>query len=243
MTMTTSTTKLRFFGVSVVGPYHREMSQPNQDAWLGGSRKYGTFVVVCDGLGSRPQSGRGASQACLAVRDAIRYWWTFSGNSSKMLLKLIHLFWRIRIEPYSPSECATTCLFAAVSPSGRLIVAGIGDGLIAIKQRDGAINQVLGRTVTEFSNQTTALGQGFNLDDWRLATSEVFEPGTSVLLATDGVADDLLNERVGDFVNWLIREYGELPPVVRHHRLQRELRNWPTPRHFDDKTLAVLYQE
>lgn len=215
---------------------------PNEDAWVGGSRAYGTFIAVCDGLGSKPLGGWGATQACLATRDAIRYWHSLGNTSANTLLKLIELFWKTRIEPNAPSDCATTCLFAVTLPSGRLIAAGNGDGLIAVRKQDGDVDFVLGRHITGFSNQTTALGSRFQADDWRLGILDSFEPGMALLLASDGIADDLLEERVGEFIFWLVREYAELPATARHNKLVRDLKNWPTPRHVDDKTLAVMYR-
>jgi hypothetical protein len=60
------------------------------------------------------------------------------------------------------------------------------------------------------------------------------------VLATDGVADDLISEKLDAFCNWLVDDFLDLNPLKRWRRLQTELRNWPTPGHIDDKTLAVL---
>ena len=41
-------------------------------------------------------------------------------------------------------------------------------------------------------------------------------------------------------IAWLKDEIAVLQPVARWRSLQRELTGWPTPRHLDDKTIAVL---
>jgi hypothetical protein len=60
------------------------------------------------------------------------------------------------------------------------------------------------------------------------------------VLASDGVSDDLRPDRLADFVAWLKDEIAALQPVARWRSLRRELTEWPTPRHLDDKTIAVL---
>ena len=64
--------------------------------------------------------------------------------------------------------------------------------------------------------------------------------GRIVVLATDGVADDLDPERLGAFTDWLTTDVARLAPMARWRRLHQELRDWPVPRHVDDKTVAVL---
>ena len=41
------------------------------------------------------------------------------------------------------------------------------------------------------------------------------------MLAVDGVADDLLPERIDDFVTWLIDEFATLPAQRRWRALRR----------------------
>jgi serine/threonine protein phosphatase PrpC len=97
---------------------------------------------------------------------------------------------------------------------------------------------VLGPRASGFANETEALGQA---SSW-ICHSFRRADGDVVVLASDGVADDLLPERIDDFVTWLMDEFAPLPPSQRWRTLQRELMEWPTPRHTDDKTLVVLAQ-
>ena len=60
------------------------------------------------------------------------------------------------------------------------------------------------------------------------------------MLVTDGIADDLRPDKLDAFVKWLRDEIGRKPKNERLTALRRALREWPTPAHLDDKTLAVL---
>ncbi|PJA56299.1 MAG: protein phosphatase 2C domain-containing protein, partial [Rhodocyclales bacterium CG_4_9_14_3_um_filter_68_10] len=88
---------------------------------------------------------------------------------------------------------------------------------------------------------TCALGATRQLGAWHI---EVLPPADrTVILCTDGVADDLLEDRYFEFARWVDGELAPLPPGVRWRRVARELRAWPTPNHIDDKTLAVITRQ
>ena len=88
--------------------------------------------------------------------------------------------------------------------------------------------------------QTHALGTAHRLSDWSFDLGAPLQAGDALLLATDGVSDDLVPERVGDLIAWLT---GELAQTAHPGRsLARELRAWPVPKHLDDKTLVVLWR-
>ena len=199
----------------------------------------------CDDCGLRwtwfATHGRlGANQACLAARDAISTWSRLPGKPANPLPQLIRAVWELRTAPTEPDRCATTCLFAAATVSQTLIVGGLGDGLALVRFPDGGIRQLIGRG-NSFTNETLALGVPHKRSDWCLEVMTVSEPNTAVVLATDGIADDLVEDRVGDFANWLCERFLPMPPMLRHRSLLQQLRNWPTPNHQDDKTVAVLF--
>lgn len=231
--------KIITFGVSVRGPNHVRAQEKNQDAWLGSKTRSFAMIVVCDGLGSRPQSGMGARVACQAVNEAIRIWNKTPNASVSNLPKLIKLIWEMRLTGLNQVDFATTCIFACVTSSGRLIVAGLGDGIALIRSKDGSVNQVIGRE-TGFSNQTIALGSPHQLSDWKTFEIEQLTEGTTLLLATDGIADDLLPEKYSHFVEWLESDFSYMDPIKRKKKLRRALLDWPTPLHQDDKTLTVI---
>ena len=232
--------QVEWFGASVKGPLHKREGRPNEDAWQGISGTFGTALVVSDGMGSKPNARTGARMACKAVKDALRHWGKSNGASPVVLLRLIHLLWGLRVLPASVEDSAATCLFAVVVPSGELFVAKLGDGIAAIRETDGQVT-VLGGDRSGFSNQTTGLGVARSTKEWSIINKSSFPPGAAVLLASDGIADDLIGDRLGDFISLLTEDFGYMEPSQRWRSLCKELRDWPTPKHLDDKTLAILW--
>lgn len=226
-----------YFGASIVGPRHRAERKPNEDSWLGARGAFGTLVVVSDGMGSRREARRGAQMACRAVLDAVRSWHRAGTRDLEELLARIEPVWCSLIAPSTAHDCAATCLFALAHTCGQVHVAAIGDGLALLRTRR-RLEWIVGPRSNGFANETAALGHS------RPWTSRSFPcaGGEVVVLATDGVADDLLPERIDDFVQWLMDDFASMAPSQRWRALQRELKNWPTPHHNDDKTLVVLVQ-
>ena len=228
------------FGASVRGPLHQHEGMPNQDAWLRANGRFGNLIVVCDGLGSKPHSSSGAKAACAAARDAIFKWAKTPDAPAPYLAHLIEVYWRLRIHPLSPRDAATTCLVAFAHSSGRWIVGGLGDGLVAVRTGDEPVISVIGDRGISFGSETAALGVSPGPKEWSLSILQPTQAKRFAVLATDGVADDLREDRLDDFCSWVVTDFGEMNPSSRWHRLQSELRNWPTPKHLDDKTIAVL---
>lgn len=228
------------FGVSVCGPRNKSETRTNQDSCFTGRGSFGHLIVVADGLGSRPASSVGARAACAVVRQAVRLWpGAANAADPAHLVRLVEVLWRLRLAPRSPAECATTCMFALREATGYLVLAGLGDGLAALRKSDKSVTTYGGRREADFGDETRALGAPHRIEDWWIATDP---PGSrrAVVLTTDGVADDLEPARVDGFVEWLVSEVGQLRASARSRRLRRELENWPIPDHADDKTVAVL---
>lgn len=227
--------RVDYFGASVAGPAHRAARQLNEDRWLGASGSFGSLIVVSDGLGSKPQARRGAQGACIATLRAVRSWFSDGEGTVEQLLRRIEAFWLEEIAPYDRTDCAATCLMALAHQNGGAYVAALGDGMAAVRS---------GRTVERiefprglaFSNETMSLGGSGTWASRRYGVSEV----DAIVLASDGVSDDLQSDRIADFVAWLTDDIGPLQPQPRWRQLCHELHNWPTPRHLDDKSLAVL---
>lgn len=225
-----------YFGATSIGPTHRAERTPNQDCWLGVRGAFGTLIVVSDGLGSKRDARRGAQMACRAVLEAVRVWHEEGSDALDDLLRRIEPRWLDRIAPADAKDCAATCLFALAHIRGRLHVAAIGDGMALVRTRRGALEWVVGPRVSGFANETHALGDSRS---W-VHRSLSWEAGDVVILASDGVADDLLPNRMNEFVTWVMGTFAILSPHRRWRELRRALTNWPTPRHTDDKTLVVL---
>ena len=224
-------------GATLRGPSHRRAGLPNQDAWLARLWTRGAFATVADGLGSRPLSHLGSRAACRSVGSALRRWRRGSDLPVDLLLRAIHLDWRLHLHPQLPGDCATTCLFGVIS--GEWLTLGqLGDGVVAALLRNEQVTR-LEQAEQDFSNETTGLGLARDLSEWRttqLAVDEV----SAVLLATDGVSEELDLDRLDALMTWLSSELQDLPRSQRSYRLARELRALDGPGRTDDRTLAVI---
>jgi serine/threonine protein phosphatase PrpC len=226
-------------GASVRGPAHVRAGLPNQDAWHGRLLHGHGLIVVCDGLGSRPRSAEGARAACRAVADALRRWQRVPQADPQLVLRLVHASWNLLVDPIGRDACATTCLFGAVLGDGRIVLAQLGDGLAALKTDREFLALPAGGN--GFGNMTTGLGIASDLREWRIQVLPPPQGAVALVLASDGIADDLLAERRADFLDHLIRRHGSGRNGGR--ALAAALRAWPTPRHLDDKTVAVLWNQ
>jgi serine/threonine protein phosphatase PrpC len=229
---------VRVVASSVRGPSHARDGLPCQDAWLAVTDVRASLAVVCDGMGSRPRAREGSRAATLAIRDAWRLWRRSPVGSVEDLIRLIEAAWRLRLGRIPPDEAATTCLLYAEDGHGRAAQAQLGDGLIARQSRHGAV--AVHPTRSLGFNLTHALGTPHTLADWSFALVEPLAIGEALMLATDGVSDDLNPARLGDFVTWTKDELGSLQRPGRV--LAHELRNWPVPHHQDDKTLLIMWK-
>ena len=226
-------------GASVQGPAHRDASLPNQDAWSTFEGPFAHGIVVCDGLGSKPYSHFGSRLACAAVGEAFRIWSREPEATLEELIRLIHALWNIRVSRYGQRDAATTCLFAAGLISGDLLLGQLGDGMVLLETPNGGIQQVTPPR-DGFLNETTGLGIARSIGEW-VTHRQPIEPDTFVMLATDGISDDVRPERLPDWVNYWKTELLPANPRQRAARIARELENWPRPLHSDDKTLAVMW--
>ena len=228
------------YGASIRGPTHRREGVLNQDAWLRACGGFGSLIVVCDGMGSRPEARMGARAACAAAREAVLRWAEAHEAPVSYLVHLIEVLWRLRIHPSEPKDAATTCLLALARASGQWVVGGVGDGLAVVRTGDAPATQYIGDRNGGFGNETLALGLSRGSKAWNLSVLPPTKAERIAVLATDGVADDLLPEKLEAFCDWLIDDFQALAPGPRWRRLQSELLGWPTPKHLDDKTIAVL---
>lgn len=224
------------FGATVAGPAHEAAGEPNQDAWVSTRAGGWQVVAVADGLGSRPHAATGARAACTAAVEAVRTWRQTPAAPMEVLVALVHVLWRARVAPHEPDSCATTCIFAALGPDGAGVAAHLGDGLMLIRDAQG-LRPLHARPQGAFVNETRALGITKQTGAWSTA---VFTPGArAIVLCTDGVADDLLPEKHDEFMVWAT-SHTDRAPRARGPALRAALRGWPTPKHLDDKTVAVI---
>lgn len=199
------------------------------DGWLG---------VVCDGLGSHSRSAWGARQACRAVRSAIAE--TDFGTHPEAICTSVHAGWLRSLAPVSAQEAGTTCLFAYLDRAGRGLCAQLGDGLMVCRSR-GEFRR-LSPLRSGFSDHTEALSETFRSEEWRVHETHLLEPGDGILMMTDGVSDDIHPGSIEAFFDEVRLEGCSKNRRMMRRWLTRELHEWPTAHHSDDKTIAGIFR-
>jgi serine/threonine protein phosphatase PrpC len=228
------------FGASVTGPRHRRAGKPNEDAWGKRATKDSIVLAVADGVGSCPSARRGAQCARKAALHTMSCW-VNTQDPTTVFATALRQRWLALVAPTPAPQAGTTCLVAGVAKTGELRLAALGDGLAAYASVAGEIT-VATAARDGFANETVALDESTLPGDWRHVDGLAFKPGGIVLLATDGVSDDLQHDQRIAFMRFLVNEFGPLPGRRRWAELASELRRWPTPGHQDDKTVAVLWR-
>jgi serine/threonine protein phosphatase PrpC len=193
---------LRIRGVSARGHEHRYVGEPRQDAMAFGDLGDWTWAAVADGVGSRPQSHRGArlatalavssrellTQAEQALDSLGGEALVTAGSISSVMEQEAR---RLGLEPI---DFACTLVVAAVKsvtgPDGtavvRSVVWQIGDSVVGLL-RDGSL-EILGEQhdgEEVISTSTDALPGSLAARRW---TVDV-QAGDTVILMTDGVAN------------------------------------------------------
>lgn len=228
------------FGASVRGPGHYRACIPNQDSFMMKYGSWGNAIVASDGVGSRPASHYGSQAACRAVINAARNWMEMNDNAEK-LVDQIYTNWLSSIKPFSPGDCAATCLFAIRPTEGKIVIGTLGDGLAGILKTDGSFLEQNEDKGYSFSNQTTALSERTTIQQWKTSLITQ-EECAAILLCTDGVADDLLPEKREGFVRHIYQQTQKMSLVTATRNLRKMLEKWPVPKHSDDKSLVLFYK-
>ena len=221
--------------VSVIGPSHVRKGIPNQDACLVRSKGTLHLAVVSDGVGSCPLSHIGSRCLCEAVSRVV-----FRSQSSvlnpALIFDAIRDDWLRQIKPLTYRAASATCLFA-LSNGKHVFVAMLGDGAIGLLHGDGVVEVLSENKSTAFSNITNSMTERTRIEEWQYRCYPVGEL-YGVMLATDGVADDLSLPE--DFVKEILHSVNKTGTLLGRHHMREMLINWPVPKHSDDKTIACM---
>lgn len=224
--------------VSLIGKAHLDSVLPNQDYFLVKKNSFGTVIVVADGMGSKKKSDIGSKMVCKAVYDASQIWLKNNDNRNITLLKLIHNLWDIYIAPNSKEECGTTCLFALILKD-KIILGKLGDGIIAYKINDDF--KIFTNEKMEFSNMTQSMHSIKKISDWTIEEIENNNEDLKIMIATDGIAEDLIEKKIENFMIYLCDEILKIRDLSkRNKKLKQLIQNWPTKFSNDDKTLVIF---
>jgi len=236
---------LRAAGTSVTGPAHLSDGQDGQDALALRGWRGGWIAAVADGLGSRVNSRAGARLAVQVAQQVARQlplqadaW---RDIPAREVATRIYRRWMASVPWADKASAATTLLLLVCDAQGYARVWQIGDGLVLCRLR-GKVQPITPER-TGFGNQTLALGVQRAWSDWHTDSFMLQDPDDLVMLMTDGVADDLAAPVLGGFTAVVHRELQQRSRRQARRWLTHELKYWATPRHADDKTVAVVFKD
>ncbi len=235
---------LRAVGASVTGPGHLELGEGCQDAHSVKGWRGGWIAAVADGLGSRPHSALGAQVAVRSAHAVARKWersTAWRSLPSRDVATEIYRRWLQTVPWSDKSVAATTLLLAICDADGYTRVWQIGDGLIVSLVNGKAEIHTPERS--GFGNETRALGVDTAWSAWHSTDLVLAGADDMLLLLTDGIADDIPQDLIDGFACTVRRELRNRSRRGARKWLQRELTQWATPGHSDDKTLAAIFVE
>lgn len=228
-----------YAGASSRGPGHKLNDIPNQDAWVFKNLSWGFVGVVADGLGSHVHSQIGSKAVCRAVINAFNLWRKYPTSPEELLLQLIQSIWLLEIGRIDPNLCGTTCLFVCgIADQDRLVVGQLGDGIVYV-QFNGELRVITNKT-DDYTNITSSIHNS-KISDWICESFEMENQTIRLMLATDGIAEDLIQSRISDFVDYVDSGAMQKKTQVEKNKFIKRMQvEWPTPMHSDDKTLLMI---
>ena len=223
---------------TIIG-YNKTINQDSNEIYE--SSKY-LLSIVADGLGSAKHSGIGSYQAVKAVRKAITQWRSLKESNNNVLLQLIHFYWSLFINDLKleKKDCSTTCLFIYINKENNEgLIAQLGDGMIYFESN----NYIYLTSASDDFNYTKALGNSTSAKDWVVNTIKLDLENLRFFIATDGISDDLIENKEKEFLLYLIKSMKQLAKNNCNKYLNKILKEWPTKFHTDDKTVCVTWSE
>lgn len=223
---------------TVIG-FEKKTNQDSHEIYE--SPKY-LISIVADGLGSSKHSDIGSFQATKAVKKAITQWRSLKENNSSVLLQLIHFYWNLFINDLNleKKDCSTTCLFIYVDKeNNKGIIAQLGDGMIYFKSNDYTYLTL----ASDDFNYTKSLGSSKSVKDWIINTIKLDKDNLRFFIATDGISDDIVENKEKEFIDYLIISMNKLEKNNCNNYLRQTLKDWPTKFHTDDKTICITWSE
>ena len=135
-------------------------------------------------------------------------------------------------------------MHVAVFFKGSLLIGGIGDGMALISFDNKMCKDIIDSRKL-FSNVTNSMCS-LDIDDlleYEIIKDSEFNEKAVIILATDGVSDDLIPEKkltLPDYFEEVIQDNGV---DALQNELQEWIEDWETEGHSDDKTLCYLMIE
>lgn len=220
--------------------------QVNQDAYRIGvdAEKQLAYIIVADGLGSCKFSDQGSAK----ITDIIEKWildklpgYAFlSDNVANIMVKKIVAEWNASYDLNEIYDYDTT-VDLAVFYRGSILVGGIGDGM-ALLSYDKLVCKDHIDEKNLFSNVTNSMCSMdvMELLDFEIIPADSYTDQAVVILATDGIADDLIPEKKLTLPEYFQEVLGESGIKNLQDELEEWISDWATENHSDDKTLCYL---
>lgn len=210
-------------GCSVMGNGKIE----NQDSVEIRQTNNSLIIVVADGLGSAAYSKEGSEKAAKITADILAL-----KNYENLSEKILTL-WKKNLQGHI-NQYDTTIKFIQIT-NGKIIVGGVGDGWIALKNNNDVKSFVVENS---FSNQTDSiLSIGLDKKFWiQEFNSNEYD---TMIIATDGFSEDINKEQSFEFLK---QAENEIKANIENFAtdLEETLINWPVQTNRDDKTVVFV---
>ena len=210
----------------------------NQDAILTYEDDALIVLTLADGLGSVPKSDLGSKAICQSVIQNVKL---STRTSSPLSGANIVNYWdtSLRMKGYNPQECLTTSSFVLVNKKEKRVTAAqIGDSQIYLIP-DGIYEE--SSTEKDFANVTECIGVGQSAK--YCIRSVRFDNCIRVLIASDGICDELEPNAIPELAEYLVNRYSAIPEKKRNLALSGEVRRSFSRRNSDDKSMIFLWSE
>lgn len=239
MTTTSPSEPPLLLGAGVPGRAHLERGTGSQDALRLRRYGYGCIAAAADGVGLHRYAEYGSRAAVQAVHEVFCAYVRGDVNR-RCITRTIAARYGTLVKPRYRTQADTTCIFLAHIYKEGLYLGQVGDGICC-----GFLNGApfsLGEKEEEFTNLVVPLSAsgGGTAPRWRTR----FIPreklrSAELMLATDGVSEDLLPGREAAFARWLLEETADRDRKAGEKKLQTILERWETPLSRDDKTVGL----
>ena len=220
----------------------------NQDSYRigGNSENELAYIIVADGLGSCKSSDQGSERIVQIVENWILNklpdYAFLSDNVANILSKRMFEEWNSSFDG-SMHDFDTT-VHVALYYKGSILIGGIGDGMLLFEYDDIECRDFIDDK-NLFSNITNSMCS-LNADelmDFQVISSDYCKNHATVIISTDGIADDLIPEKKNTLPEYFKHTLDTDGMDSLQNELQDWIINWRTDAHSDDKTLCYLVIE
>lgn len=238
MKTTSPSDRALLVGESLIGAAHAGQRQRNQDAIKVQTYSYGSVAAVADGVGSHRYAEYGSQAVVQAVHEVFAQYARRDMDRTQIVRAIAGRYVEL-VQAQYRAWAGTTCIFFAHLYEEGLFLGQVGDGICC-----GYLNGApfcLGEKEEAFSNLVAPLSAaGGPPPLWRTRFVPKGElRSVELMLATDGVSDDLLPGQEAAFARYLIGRVTDCGAGARQETLRQILEQWETPLSQDDKTIGL----